>query len=180
MTNQLRTLEAADIVNILNGAVPHQGTVQFQTHALDGIRERISARIPFLRRLTADSPDEGIVQLTGHLLTWNHLGSRTFLALAHVREATVTDDRRVMIHSLSGRQHRLPRLCRPVPLAALINALITGAVNPDAAHRPACINCAHLGGDQRCNLENEQARPGVCCPSRPHQDWCPQHQPTTG
>ena len=177
--NQLRTLEAADFVNLLNGApAQNVGNVLFQTHTLPTGRDRIAAKIPIIGSLAGRSSNEGIVTLTGHFLTWQHRGRHSILVLAHAREAIVTADHRVIIRCNSGRNKHLPQLCRPKPLAALINALVDGRIHPDAQHRSSCLNCANLGPDRRCRLNPDPASPGVCCPSQPHQDWCSQHQPT--
>jgi len=79
-------------------------------------------------------------------------------------------------YAVSGCRHRLPRLCRPAPLAAIINGLIRGDLQPDDPHRPTCRTCANLGPDNRCTLQPDGAPAGPCCPNNPNQDWCERHR----
>ena len=172
----LRTLEASDIANLMDGRTD-RARVPYETHALasSGLI-RLARQNSWIHRRVSDLERRCVVQLGEQVLHWETPERISNLVLAHAERAEVTPDGRISMTSKSGNARSLPRLCRPAPLAAIINGLIRGDLQPDDPHRPTCRTCANLGPDNRCTLQPDGAPAGPCCPNNPNQDWCERHR----
>lgn len=174
----LPTLDAADIVDMIENRPPRPAPLHYQTHAVAGnTLGKLLRRIPPATKWIQRAELQTSIRLMGHLLYFRYAGRSGFFVLAHVQEAHVGPQNRLILTMRNGIAKPLPPLCRPHALANLINALIDGTIRHDTALRPSCHTCIKLDGQLSCTLRPNPLPPSPCCPNDPNTDWCPNHKP---